>query len=155
MPVFTPPVGFHFLLRIEGLEPEFLGLPDIGFTEVSGISHQISTEEFKEGGENRYAHRLPTAVTYGNLVCKRGMMIGSQAYKWWTTSIETFSFKPTNIILILLNELHVPVMAWNFNQAYPVKWSVDGFNSTQNGILIESMEFTYQYYTTLDPTSIL
>ncbi|MCX2574543.1 phage tail protein [Pedobacter sandarakinus] len=141
-----PPVGFHFILRIDGLELEYPGIADIGFTEVSGLDAHIATEEYKEGGENRFAHKLPTAVAYNNLVLKRGLLIGSSALKWFKESVETFTFSPKDITLLLLNEDHLPLQAWNFINAYPIKWTVEGFNAQQNGIIIENIEFAYQYF---------
>ncbi len=146
MNVVNPPVGFHFLLRIEGLSPQYDGLPDIGFTDATGFEANIATEEDKEGGENRFAHKLPTAVTYSNLTLKRGLLIGSAAMKWFKESVEAFTFNPKDITLILLNDAHVPLQAWNFVNAYPVKWSVEGFNAQQNGLVIESIEFAHQYF---------
>ena len=146
MQLVNPPVGFHFLLRIEGLSPQYDGLPDIGFTDATGFETSIATEEYKEGGENRFAHKLPTAITYSNLTLKRGLLIGSAAMKWFKESIEAFSFNPKDITLILLNDVHVPLQAWNFVNAYPVKWSVEGFNAQQNGLVIESIEFAHQYF---------
>ena len=146
MDIVSPPVGFHFLLRIEGLSPQYDGLPDIGFTDATGFEANIATEEYKEGGENRFAHKLPTAVTYSNLTLKRGLLIGSAAMKWFKESVEAFTFNPKDITLILLNDAHVPLQAWNFVNAYPVKWSVEGFNAQQNGLVIESIEFAHQYF---------
>lgn len=146
MKLVNPPVGFHFLLRIEGLSPQYDGLPDIGFTDATGFEANIVTEEYKEGGENRFAHKLPTAVTYSNLTLKRGLLIGSAAMKWFKESVEAFTFNPKDITLILLNDAHVPLQAWNFVNAYPVRWSVEGFNAQQNGLVIESIEFAHQYF---------
>ena len=33
---------------------------------------ELGTEELVEGGENRFAHQLPTGLRHGNLVLKRG-----------------------------------------------------------------------------------
>jgi hypothetical protein len=35
--------------------------------------------------------------------------------------------------------------AWQFNDAYPVKWSVEGFSSTKNDVAIEQIAFAYTY----------
>jgi phage tail-like protein len=154
LPFLSPPVGFHFLLRIEGMVLEFPGMPDIGFTDATGLEAAITTEEYKEGGENRFAHKLPTAVTYSNLTLKRGLLLGSSAMRWFRESVETFSFKPRDITLILLNEEHIPLQAWNFVNAYPIKWTIEGFNAQQNGLVIESIEFAHQYFRRIDVTDL-
>ena len=157
MALFNPPVGFHFLVRFEGLltNPKYIGIPDTGFQEVSGINVDISTEEYHEGGENRFKHRLPNPITYQNLVLKRGLLIGSQMMQWFKETTENFTFEPTDITVILLNGDHIPLQAWNFIQAYPVKWDVSGFNAQEAQIVVESVEFSYQYYRRIDPTDLL
>ncbi len=154
MALFYPPTGFHFLVRFEGLLIKYPGIPDVGFQEVTGLSTEIGVEEYREGGENRYAHRLPNPVTYQNLAMKRGMLIGSQLMQWFKESVEVFQFEANDITVVLLNPDHIPLQAWNFINAWPVKWSIEGLNAQENTIMIENIEFAYQYYRRIDPTSI-
>jgi len=51
MTVYYPPVGFHFKVEVLGLPPNDF---DVRFTEVSGLSVELATEEVAEGGENRF-----------------------------------------------------------------------------------------------------
>lgn len=155
MALFYPPTGFHFIVRFEGLLIKYPGIPDLGFQEVTGLNVEIGVEEFREGGENRYAHRMPNPVSYPNLVMKRGMLIGSQLMQWFTESVEGFMFEPTDLTVVLLNPDHVPLQAWNFINAWPVKWSIEGFNAQENQLMIENIEFAYQYYRRIDPTSFI
>lgn len=155
MPFFRPPTGFHFIVWFEGLFPDYIGIPDIGFQEVSGINVDIGIEEYREGGENRFAHRLPNPVSYPNLTMKRGMLIGSQLMLWFKDAVENFNFKAKNITVVLLNPDHIPLQAWNFVNAWPVKWSFEGLNAQENTLMIENIEFAYQYYNRIDPASIL
>ena len=75
---YYPPVGFHFRVTFGIGEDDY----DHRFQDVSGLSVQIGTEELKEGGLNAYVHKLPTQVKYGNLVLKRGMLLGSVVVDW-------------------------------------------------------------------------
>ncbi|MEM9326144.1 MAG: phage tail protein [Bacteroidota bacterium] len=147
MAVSYPPVGFHFSVQIEGIGADFSGKEDIGFQEISGVSADIGVEEYREGGENRFAHRMPNPVSYPNLVLKRGMLVGSQAVNWFKNEVQAFNFKTYNMTVNLLNQDHEVLQGWNFVQAWPLKWSVEGFNAQDNSIMMESMEFVYQYYT--------
>jgi phage tail-like protein len=107
MALLYPPVGFHFLVRFEGLLLKYPGIPDIGFQEVSGITAEIGVEEYHEGGENRFKHRLPNPVSYQNLVLKRGMLIGSQLMQWFRDSVESYAFDANDITVILMNADHI------------------------------------------------
>jgi phage tail-like protein len=155
MPFFAPPSGFHFLVRFEGLLIKYPGIPDIGFQEVTGINVDIGVEEYQEGGENRFKHRLPQPVSYPNLTLKRGMLIGSQLMRWFKESVEEFKFEANDITVVLLNHDHLPLQAWNFINAWPVKWSFDGLNAQENKLMIESIEFSFQYYRRIDPSDLI
>lgn len=154
MAFFYPPTGFHFLVRFEGLALKYPGAPDVGFQEVSGISAEIGVEEYAEGGENRFKHRMPNPISYPNLSMKRGMMSGSPAAKWFKNTVENFNFEPQDITVILLNEDHLPLQAWNFFNAWPVKWDIEGLNAMDSGLMIESMEFAYQYFRRIEPSDL-
>ena len=149
MALFYPPVGFHFAVRFEGLLTT-LGIPDIGFQEISGLNAEIGTEEYREGGENRFAHRLPNPVSYQNLVLKRGLLSSSQISRKFKDAVEGFQFEPADVTVILLNDLHLPIQAWNFINAWPVKWSFEGLNAQDGSVVIETLELSYQYYKRID-----
>lgn len=138
-----PPVGFHFAVIIE-LFPQTP--QDFRFQSVSGLSVDISTEAIAEGGENRFKHQMPGVPTYGKLVLKRGMFMGSLMINWVRNAVEKFQFEPANVIITLLNDLHLPVAVWQVFNAYPVKWSVTDFDAEQNTVVIETIELAYQHF---------
>lgn len=138
-----PPVGFHFAVIIE----MFPQTPqDFRFQSVSGLSVDIPTETVTEGGENRFKHQLPGIPQYGKIVLKRGMFSGSLMINWVRNAIEKFQFEPKNVLISLLNDMHMPVNVWQVYNAYPVKWSVTEFNAEQNSVVIESIELAYQHF---------
>jgi phage tail-like protein len=141
-----PPVAFYFRLSFSGAS----AATDASFKEVSGISMEMDTEEIAEGGNNNFKHRVPTSVKYSNLILKRGMVPKGSVVATWC--METFNdglasyIKPKTIIVTLLNENGLPLKAWKFVNAWPVKWAVADLNSMNNDILIESLEFAYSYF---------
>lgn len=155
MALLYPPTGYHFLVRIEGLLLKYPALPDIGFQEVSGLNVEIGVEQYAEGGENRFKHRMPSPISYPNLVLKRGMLSGSQAAKWFKDAVEGYQFEAHEMTVVLLNEDHIPLQAWNFINAWPVKWSIEGLNAMENSLMIESIEFAYQYFRRINPGDLL
>lgn len=143
MASYYPPVGFHFRVDFAGFPGSS---PDIRFQSVSGINASIpNSETYEEGGENRFTHRLPKRASYENLVLKRGMLIGSQLIQWFKDALEDFKFKPKDITVTLLNASHEPLEQWMFYKAWPSKWNTDGFDAEKGAIVIETVEFSYQY----------
>lgn len=138
----NPPVGFYFMVVffIAGIVPNPL---DIRFQKVSGISAEIETTDIREGGENIFKHRLPTHVTYNNLVLERGMVVASPLNAEFNIAMTSMRFTPSNVLVMLLNENSIPLFSWVFKRAYPVKWRVSDLDASANAIVIDTMELAY------------
>ncbi len=135
-------VGFRFgvFFFAGGVIPNPL---DIRFQKVSGLSAEVSLDPHEEGGENLYTHRLPTRVGYSNLVLERGMVVGSPLNIEFNLAISQFEFLPSNVIVTLFGESGVPVSAWLFIRAFPVKWSTADLDATNESVVIDTMELAY------------
>jgi phage tail-like protein len=116
---------------------------DIRFQSVDGLDSRIDTVTHREGGELLYSHRLPDAITYQNLVLKRGVTVGSPLTIEFNAAMTLFKFATSNVLVTALSEDKVPLAGWMFIRAYPVKWSTSGLNADSHGVLIETMELAY------------
>jgi len=141
---FYPPVGFHFKVEVLGASKID---NDVRFTDVSGLSVEMGSEEVAEGGENRFIQKYPARAKYSELVLKRGLLVNSDLVKWVRECIEDYKISPKNIDVKLLNEEHQPLMTWHLVNAYPTKWAVSDFGATNNAVVIESLQLFYQYFT--------
>lgn len=144
MAVYYPPVGFHFQVEVLGLQPND---SDVRFTEVSGLSVELQTEEVPEGGENRFVQKYPARAKFPELTLKRGLLRNSQVWNWARECIEDFRIQPKSVDVKLLNENHEPLMTWHVIGAYPTKWAVSDLNAANNAVVIESLQLFYQYFT--------
>jgi phage tail-like protein len=138
---YYPPVSFYFNVVIDNNTNQ-----DTSFQEVSGITAEIRTEEINEGGENRFVYKVPKSVQYPNLILKRGIATeNSPLIQWCIQSIQSGSFDITPKLLkvILLDEEGSPLVTWQFEKAYPIKYQVSGFNAERSELVIESIELAY------------
>lgn len=135
-------LGFRFgvFFFVDGTEPNPL---DIRFQKVQGLSGEVTTEPLKEGGQNLYTHRLPQRVDYNNLVLQRGMVVGSPLNIEFNAALSAFEFRPSNVLVTLFGEEQVPLAAWMFMQAYPVKWSTSDLDAEEKALVIDTMELAY------------
>ncbi|MBC6989583.1 MULTISPECIES: phage tail protein [Hymenobacter] len=139
---YYPPWGFYY--RVEfGISKN---KNDTGFQSVSGLSVEYEMEEFREGGENRFTHKLPVRTKYAELVLKRGMLTDSDVIKWCLAAFRDRDFRPTDLSIILLNEQSEPLRTWNVTQAIPKKWLVSDLNSNDNAVVVETLELMYRYF---------
>lgn len=116
---------------------------DIRFQSVAGLDSTIATVTHREGGELLYSHRLPDAITYQNLVLKRGVTVGSPLTIEFNAAMTLFKFATSNVLVTALSEDKVPLAGWMFIRAYPVRWSTSELNAGSPGVLIETMELAY------------
>ncbi|GMQ48614.1 phage tail protein [Vibrio sp. 10N] len=135
-----PLPAFYFSVVIDSNDD------DSAFQEVSGIETQVETEEYREGGNNLTYH-LPKAIKSSNLTLKRGIADSSSALIQWCQEIldaQLSSAITTKTVSVrLLDETGSPCRVWELYNAYPVKWRVEGFNSTKNEVAIEEIEICY------------
>ncbi len=141
---YYPPWGFYFKVVFNDVS---LDTNDVRFQSVSGLSVEYDYESYKEGGENRFEHKLPVLTKYADLVLKRGMLVDSAVITWFLDAFNNRIFKPATITVNLMNEKGEPLRSWNVVGAIPKKWLVSDFNSSENGIVIETMELSYRYFT--------
>ena len=153
MTAYQPPVGFYFSVAILGKNDKPFPPADASFQEVSGLTVTMDTETIKEGGQNRFAHTVPSRTNYDNLVLKRGLMVRRSTLASWCT--ETLDgglnkkIKPRTIMVSLLDanaDNEGAIMIWKFVNAYPVKWEVSALDAAKSEIVVESITFAYAYF---------
>lgn len=138
-----PPTAFFFSAKFE---LDTAGDHDIRFQEVSGLSSEVAVETVQEGGENRFAHRLPGKAKFPALVLKRAVLTDSGLISWFKSAIEDLEIKPVGVTVSLLNEKEEAVTVWSFVKAWPTKWSFSNLNAQTNGLAIETIELAYQRF---------
>lgn len=140
-----PVPAFYFKIAFHGAKNK----SDTAFQEITGISSQIDTDPYTEGGENRFTYQLPKAIKHSNLTLKRGVtQLDSYLVKWCKTFFDgdfRQPLSPKDLSVHLLGETGKVIRSWNFFQAYPVTWKLDSFHSTKNEVAIEEVELCYQY----------
>lgn len=144
---FYPPVSFTFSVTVDGVK----GANEGSFQEISGLNVKLGNEEVKEGGENRFIHRLPTPPKYENLVLKRGLFdISSPLIVWARKGVESFTFEPRTVLISLLDGDGQPSASWNVANAYPVSLLISEFKAQENGIAVETLELAFDYFTRIN-----
>jgi len=129
--------GYNFAVEIEGLVAG-------GFSEVSGLEVDLEVEEYREGGVNGFVHKRAGPARYpSNLILKRGASDSKVLWNWyWDVVQGTIDRK--NVSILLMNEAGEEKVRWNFEQAYPVKWTGPGLRAAGNDVAIEILELAHK-----------
>jgi phage tail-like protein len=131
-----PYQGCNFLVEIEGL---LAG----GFSDCSGLAVETEVTDYREGGLNGYVHRFAGPTKYPPLVLKHGLSPIDGLWSWHQDVVnETITRRSGTIYL--LNKMRIPVMWWDFKEAFPVKWTGPDLRADSGSVAIESVELAHR-----------
>jgi phage tail-like protein len=131
-----PFAAFNFAVEIEGL---VVG----GFTEVQGLEVSLETTDYREGGVNTHAHKLPTTASPANLTLKHGLTASSSLWNWFDNAARGV-IQRRNGTVMLLDRRQIPVMWWNFRNAMPVRWTGPTLEARSDELAFESIELAHE-----------
>jgi phage tail-like protein len=114
-----------------------------GFSECSGLEMSLEVQEYREGGRNGTVLKFPTRVTWTNLTLKRGMTTDTGLWDWHYGFVEGRGSRRDGII-VLQNDLHLPVQIWLFERGLPVKWTGPTMHASQNSVAIEALQISHE-----------
>lgn len=140
---YYPPLSFYFKVEFPNISKN---TNDSSFQSISGLSVEFDVDSVKEGGENSFEHKLPIRTKSSDLVLKRGLLTNSEVIQWCRDAFENMIFQPTDVLVKLLNEKGEPLRTWNIVHAWPRKWTVSDFSSTDNAVVVETLELSYHYF---------
>jgi phage tail-like protein len=147
---FAPQWAGQFLLHVDGKR--------IGtFTEVTGLSVEVETEEIKEGGQNHYVHEVPGRMKWPRIVLKRGFTDAAHLFEWFEkTSGHTFAGNRNRLdrfsaAITMLNGRGLPLRSWNFDNMYPVKWTGPTFAAGSSDVASAEIELVHHGFTSTKP----
>lgn len=150
LPRVDPLPAFNFyitLLDLSSASSALLtgvsGLVLGGFSECNGLDASLEIEEYKEGGVNDRVYKFPKRSMFSNITLKRGVGFGEDLWLWYEEFLKGEGTR-RNGLIVLANELRVPIKIWSFERGIPVKWTGPGLNATSSAVAIESIEIAHE-----------
>jgi phage tail-like protein len=131
-----PYLAFNFLVEIEGI---LAG----SFSECTGLQVETEYHDYREGGLNDYVHRFAGPTKYPSLVLKHGITQIDGLWHWHQ-EVTQGRITRKNGTIYLLDQMQIPVMYWNFKEAFPVKYTGPDFRAESATIAFESLELTHR-----------
>lgn len=133
----NPYVAYNFKV-------EFSGIQAAAFTECILPVASIEVIEYREGADPmENIHKLPGLVRYGNLVLKRGLA-NSMVLWGWFSSFATGTGTPQQVTVTLRDSGGVPVIKWEFSNAWPIKYESPPLGGKTNALAIETLELAVE-----------
>lgn len=131
-----PYQAFNFLVEIEGILAS-------GFSECSGLQVESETFEYREGGVNEYMHRFAGPTRSPPLLLKHGLTQIDGLWGWHQDVVQG-KINRRNGTIYLLNKQRIPVIWWDFKEAFPFRWNGPSLVANSGGVAIESVELAHR-----------
>ena len=131
-----------FVIEVDGVQ--------IGrFREVSGLQVEVQVEEYAEGGEHGFVHKLPGRLSWPNLVLKRGVTNDDHLLNWLQDAAGDGMVKRkgkatrTTAAVALVGANGRRLRTWSLTDALPVRWSGPTFASESTDLPEEELEIAH------------
>ena len=141
-----PPFAGAFELKVESVT--------IGrFTEVTGLSVSLQVEEYAEGGNNEAPLKLPSRLTWPNLVLKRGLTDDDNLLAWILSCGGDGLGKSGGKVprhsatITMFDSMHQPLRRWNVREVLPVRWTGPQFAAGSTALAMEELEMCHGGFT--------
>lgn len=130
--------AFRFAVQIEGIT-------EAVFTECTLPTLEVEVHQQMEGGLNNAVHHLPGRVKAGKITLKRGLTSSDKLLAWYMDVAQgNISDSQRKVSVVMYDSLLEEVMRWNFEGAFPSKWSGPSFVSGNSQLAIETLELSYE-----------
>jgi phage tail-like protein len=129
--------AFRFAIQIDGIT-------EAVFTECTLPSLEIDVTQQMEGGLNNAVHQIPGRVKAGKITLKRGITTASDLLNWYVDLAQgKIEDSERKVSVVMYDSLSEEVLRWNFQKAFPSKWSGPTFASANSQVAIETLELSY------------
>ncbi len=112
------------------------------WSKCDGLTVEYEIQEYQEGGQNDYVHRLPGRCKYQNIKLTRPLDKSSADVASWVAG-QRKKVERSNAEISVLDAAGEVVVQWNLNAAYPVKWTGPSLDATGNQIATETLEIAH------------
>ena len=137
MAISYPLTVFHFQVEWGGTR--------IGFTEVSGLTVELQTIDYREGDAPEYqVTKMPGIPQYSNITLKRGIYRSDNEFFQWLNTVRKNKITRRDLTVSLLNEEHDAIVTWKIKEAWPCKVEGPTLNSSGNEVAVESIELCHE-----------
>lgn len=143
LPATAPPtlpyLGAHFVLEIDGIA-------SVNFSKCGGLAGDVGIEEYLEGGENRFPHKLPTRASFPHLVLTQGAGPVRDLWDWFYEFHVTGLISPRDGQVSLMSTVDgklAAVRVWSFTRGWPVKLTGPDLDAQASAIAVEAMEIAH------------
>jgi phage tail-like protein len=129
--------AYNFVLEIDGV-------PKGAFSEVSGLTAEGDSVDYREGTDVQpNVRKLIALRKFSNITLKRGYTADKSLWQW-NTNIFNGVADRRNVTIVLMNERREPVLRWHAENAWINKIEGPTLKASGNDVAMESVELIHE-----------
>ena len=142
IPLDEEHLGSQFALELDGVEiARFTGCSGLVVTtevvEVTSVDAATGTPRI---------HKRPGRSKYEDIVLKRGLS-ASRTLTDWHQGVIDGTVERKNGSIVVYDNADAEVDRWNFEKAWPSKWSASDLSADSDDVMIEEVTITHDFIT--------
>lgn len=136
------PIADRFLFEVDGVE---IGI----FREVRGLQVSVEVVEIAEGGQNGYTHKMPSRMSWPNVVFRRGLTQSDALFDWLQKSSgEGFAGNNNTLTrntgaVTAIGASGDRLRSWELSEVFPIRWKGPDFEVGTSVPLEEELEVAH------------
>ena len=130
-------------LLVSNFRVEIDGVVVGHFKEVSGLECRTEVIEFRPANDPSKIQLLPGATRCGPLVLKRGLSDGPELWNWYEEVINGNVDRKSGSV-IMFDTKGIERARFNFEKAWPAKWTGPSLDASKNEIAIEEVLVVFE-----------
>ncbi len=129
--------GYRFVVSLGGLL--------LGFQKISGVSREIETETYREGGLNTRVHIFPKYCGGERILRMEKGVCKGMGHPFYMVGEQIGGA----LGVIVMDGFGLPLKSYLFTGLLVKKWEVGELSAQQSGLLIEHFEVSYEDFEVL------
>lgn len=112
------------------------------FSDVSGLSSEITYAEYREGTDGRnHVRKIPTIYKVGDITLKRGLVASLDLWAWLELVRTGQQDARATVVIQLRSEEGKDVATWKYTNARPSKWTGPTLGAKSTDVAMEELVF--------------
>lgn len=133
-----PVPEFHFSVEISNVGK-------ISCKEVSGLDVEFDVIEYRSGDMPGFTKvKMPGLRKSGDVTLKKAMFKDNKTLWDWINQVKMNVIQRESVTVSLPNEGRSPVQNWKLTNAWPKKYTVEGFKADDNGVSMETIVLAHE-----------
>jgi phage tail-like protein len=132
-----PYAAYNFQVIVTNVSDDGVAVSG-SFSEVSGLEVTQDPILYRNGSEDIRQRKVPGLKKFTDITLKRGIT-GHVGFWNWVVEALNGQVRRTSGSILLLDENRNEVMRWNFDRAWPCKYTGPTLNAGNNEIAIETL----------------